>query len=101
MRLEDHYNVELIKNRTEDVVFERIGKLLDERNDFCRCQECVLDLVAYILNHVKPRYYASLLGPIQPNLDREKRIGIEIDLAIKRGIEKIKKHPHHDHEIEE
>ena len=81
---------------TEEIVFDRVGRILDEREDFCRCQNCVLDLTAYVLNHVTPQYKTSLLGKIRPNKDLEKRINIEIDLAIKRGIEKIKKNPHHE-----
>jgi len=82
--------------KTEGIVFDRVGRILDEREDFCHCQNCVLDLTAYILNHVTPQYKTSLLGKITPNEDLEKRMNIEIDLAIKRDIEKIKKNPHHE-----
>jgi competence protein ComFB len=96
MKISERYSLENLINRSADIVFERIEELLDKRDDFCHCQECVLDLIAYTLNRVTPLYGTSLLGPLHPNREKEKKIQIEIDLAINAGIKRITKHPHHE-----
>lgn len=95
MKISERYSLENLINRSADIVFERIEELLDKRDDFCHCQECVLDLIAYTLNRVTPLYGTSLLGPLHPNREKEKKIQIEIDLAINAGIKRITERPHH------
>ena len=97
MKLEEQYDLERIRNRTMELVINKVEKLIEERDDFCKCQNCVLDLIAYTLNHVKPFYMTSLLGPIDGG-EKEKRIELEIELAIKAGLKRIKEHPHHEEE---
>ncbi len=96
MKILERYSFEHLINRSADMVFERIEELLDERDDFCQCNDCVLDLIAYTLNRVTPLYGTSLLGPLHPNREKEKKVQIEIDLAIKAGIKRITQHPHHE-----
>ncbi|KPJ85199.1 MAG: hypothetical protein AMS17_14750 [Spirochaetes bacterium DG_61] len=96
MRLQERYNLDNLLNRSAELVYEKVEELLACNNDFCHCQECVLDLVAYTLNHVTPLYRTSLLGPLHSNMDVEKKVEIEIELAIKAGMKKITRHPHHD-----
>ena len=95
MALEDTYNLEKIRNNTKELVYERIEILLNERNDFCRCETCILDLAAFTLNRVTPRYTTSLLGELHPDRVLEKKIQVEIDLALRAGLKQLKVHPHH------
>jgi len=95
MGLEDKYDIEKLRNRTMELVLKKIEKLMEERDDFCKCENCILDLIAYTLNHVKPFYMTSLLGPLDGG-EKEKRIELEIDLAINGGLKRIKEHPHHE-----
>jgi hypothetical protein len=95
MVLQDTYNLETIRNEAAEKVYERVQALLDERPELCRCQTCVLDLVAFILNRVSPRYSASLLGDLHPDQGKEKRTQVEIDLALQAGLKRLQEHPHH------
>jgi len=95
MRIEDNYDLDKLRNRTMELVLARIEKLIEERDDFCKCENCILDLIAYTLNHVKPFYMTSLLGPID-NGKKEKQIELGIELALKAGLKRIKEHPHHE-----
>jgi len=52
--------------------------------------------VAYALNRVTPRYSTSLLEPLAPDPALERRIRVEIDLALAAGVKRLKEHPHHD-----
>jgi competence protein ComFB len=96
MKLDETYDLESIGNRSEQIVHEAIGRLVEEGTALCTCQECVLDLVAWTLNHVTPQYYTSLLTPLNPDAARERRVRVEVDLAIASGLKRLKAHPHHE-----
>jgi len=95
MRLNERYNLESIGNRSEQIVWESIQRLVDDQA-MCTCEECVLDLVAWTLNHVTPQYYTSLLSPLNPDPARDRKVRVEVELAIASGLKKLKAHPHHE-----
>jgi competence protein ComFB len=95
MKIEEHYGLEKIRNESKELVYERVEKLLGERDDFCKCEICVLDLVAFVLNRVTPRYTTSMLGNLHPDGILMKKIQLEIDLALQAGLRQLRKHPHH------
>jgi competence protein ComFB len=95
MALQDSYNLETIRNEAAEMVHARVQALLDERPELCHCQTCVLDLVAFMLNRICPRYSASLLGDLHPDRKKEKRMQVEIDLALQAGLKRLQEHPHH------
>ncbi len=95
MKLKERYNLEIMGNRSQELAYEAIERLVDESRVPCTCEECVLDLVAWTLNHVTPRYYTSLLSPLNPDPVVERKVRVEIDLAIASGLKKLKEHPHH------
>jgi competence protein ComFB len=45
-----------MKNRLEDTVREVYAELREQHGEFCHCERCEDDVVAYVLNHTKPRY---------------------------------------------
>ncbi len=96
MKLNERYNLDSIGNRSEQMVWQAIGRLVEEGTAMCTCEECVLDLVAWTLNHVTPQYYTSLLTPLNPDPARERKMRVEVDLAIASGLKKLKAHPHHE-----
>lgn len=93
--LEERYNLETMGNRSRELVLEAVAALLDEGGRVCPCEECVTDLVAWTLNHVTPRYYTSLLSPLRPDPALERKVKVEVDLAIAAGIKRLREHPHH------
>lgn len=95
MKLNERYDLENMKNRAEEMVFGAIEKEIEKGGDTCTCEECVLDLAAYVLNHVRPRYYTSLLAPLTPRPDAARKMQVEIGLAIAAGLKKLKGHRHH------
>lgn len=95
MKLGERYNLDTIGNRTEEIVHEAIMHLVEEGTTLCTCEECVLDLTAWTLNHVTPQYYTSLLSPLTPDPGRERKTRIEIDLALASGLKRLRAHPHH------
>ncbi len=52
MKLDERYNLENMRNRAQEMVFEAIEKQIEKGGDMCTCEECILDLAAWTLNHV-------------------------------------------------
>ena len=96
MELQDKYDVQSIRNETAERVYERVEKLLEEREEVCKCKNCVLDLIAFTLNRVTPRYSTSVLRDLHPDDVKSKKIQVEIDLALHAGLKQVRAHPHHD-----
>jgi competence protein ComFB len=94
--LAERYHLDRIRNRSAEMIHEAVERLFAEQPQVCRCEECALDLVAYALNRVTPRYSTSLLEPLAPDPALERRIRLEIDLALAAGVKRLKEHPHHD-----
>jgi competence protein ComFB len=96
MSLSDRYHLEYLRNRTAEMVHKRVEQFLHEHREFCPCEQCVLDLLAYMLNHVDPMYGTSLLDPFDPDSAKEQRVRIQIDLALKAGARKVTETPNHN-----
>jgi competence protein ComFB len=94
MKLNERYNMEGIGNRSQEIVYEAIDRLVTDEA-MCTCEECVMDLAAWVLNHVTPRYYTSLLSPLNPDPSMEHKVRVEVELAIASGLKRLKAHPHH------
>jgi competence protein ComFB len=95
MKLQERYSLSILGNRSQEIVFEAIERLIDSGTDMCTCEECVADLAAWTLNHVTPRYYTSLLAPLSPDPGKERQMRVLVDMALAAGLKKLKAHPHH------
>ncbi len=95
MDIASHYNLDVLENRGLRIVLTRIGRFLDEQQAFCRCEQCVFDLLAYTLNHVTPLYGSSLLGSLSGNARLLEKLAIEIEMALEEGARRITLHPSH------
>jgi competence protein ComFB len=95
MKLKERYNLDNLGNRSQEMVFDAIDKLMEGGSDMCTCDECISDLAAWTLNHVTPRYYTSLLAPLNPDPGKERQMRVQIELALAAGLKKLKEHPHH------
>ncbi|MDR2700934.1 MAG: late competence development ComFB family protein [Spirochaetaceae bacterium] len=99
MAFADKYDFELLKNESEKLVLEELGRQLDDpkAEDVCRCNTCIVDMAAMALNMVKPLYRVSLLGTqyaAQAMSDKAYATGVKKGVA--NAIEKVRKNPAHD-----
>jgi len=62
MALEDRYNFEDLANGAERLVLDEMERQLADRPESDLPEETILDIAAYALNHVTPRYRVNLLG---------------------------------------
>jgi competence protein ComFB len=95
MGLKDNYDFEYLVNETERLVLDELEKQLNRDDEICKCQECVLDMTAYALNHTPANYRVSLLGKLYAGTPDEK-YEAEIKKAVTQAIKTIKKNPSHD-----
>jgi competence protein ComFB len=94
MAFQDKYDFSLLVNEKERYVVAELENQLRVRKEVCRCQECVLDMVALALNHTKPVYRVTLLGAIYARAEDDD-VHQEIVTAVQNAIEKIYENPSH------
>jgi len=94
MAFQDRYDFSTLVNEKERYVVSELEGQLKVRTEVCRCQECVLDMVALALNHTKPVYRVTLLGAIYAQADDE-AVRQEIIDAVQIAVDKISANPSH------
>lgn len=84
------------RNYMEKVVRETLAKLLKDREDICKCEKCVADMIAYALNRLPPKYMVTDRGYIFLKL-REIETQFQVDVleAILEAIQVVSKKPEH------
>jgi competence protein ComFB len=99
MAFVDNYDFELLKNESEKLVIEELGRQLDspKASAICRCNTCIVDMSAMALNLVKPLYRVSLLGTqYAAHAMENKSYADAVKRAVAHAIEKVRKNPAHD-----
>jgi len=97
MALREQYDFDGLVNDAERLVIEEMGRQMPLTEGLCTCEECVLDIAAYALNQVRPRYRASLLGSIYSKKAADRQADTnEIEKAVSEAIRRIKANPAHD-----
>jgi len=98
MALTDSYNFELLKNEAEQLVLVELEKqLASQGSEFCRCNECVVDMAAMALNSIKPLYRFSLLGTLYAaQAMSEQSYAQSVQQAVAQAIDKVHSNPGHD-----
>lgn len=92
MDLERFYSFDELTNEAEHLVITELGRQIEELGEehVCTNEECVLDIAAYALNHVRPMYRVNLLGRLYAQSLQEEHQQ-EIRSAVRDAIEKITK----------
>ncbi len=96
MSLKDNYDLENLVNEAERLVFSELEARLKEYDNICKCQDCVMDMAAYALNHTKPYYRVSLMGTIYAHSIENTEYAQEVKKAVREAIKKISSNPSHD-----
>ncbi|CAH2212946.1 late competence development ComFB family protein [Tepidibacter aestuarii] len=88
-----------LKNYMEDLVDIHLNKLLEEYEDICKCERCILDIKAIALNNLKPRYGVTQMGNVFIKIDESTtESNVKIISEIIKAIEKVSKNPHNGDE---
>jgi len=99
MALKDEYDFDLIINEIQNIVIEELERELakEEFKDVCRCQDCILDITALALNHLKPAYRSELSFRglmYKENLHTAKK-NSAVEKIVRESIKKIQDNPAH------
>lgn len=86
----------MVYNVNEQVVKERLDKLLDEF-DCCKCEKCIGDMMAIALNHMKPAYVNSVSGGLFTRVDASRLQNMTlIDVEVIKAINMVGNNPKHE-----
>ena len=96
MAIKQEYDFDSLKNEAEELVVSEIEKQIPAHPELCTCSECILDVAAYALNRVRPRYRVSLLDSVYVDAEERGDYLKEIRRAVREGILKVSTNPPHD-----
>lgn len=96
MAIKDKYELEELRNETEEFVFQELEKQLDgiSDDDICKCQDCVLDMICLSLNQLEPRYRVSLLGTLYAKVESQE-LEDKITKTVADVLMKVSQNPGH------
>lgn len=86
----------MVKNYMEDIVDLILPSVIKGYKDVCSCSECLEDIKAITLNHLKPHYVATDKGEVYTKLN-ELVIQFRADIIkeIVMAMEKVNGNPRH------
>lgn len=84
-----------IKNIMEDIVFNLMDGVLGDIN-ICRCEKCLLDIAAIVLNELPSRYIVTEKGEVFSKTDTlRNQFEVDVISAITRAAILVKRRPQH------
>ena len=95
MGLNEIYNFDYLKNEAEELVKDVLEREMKNDTTICDCQDCVLDMIGFALNNIRPLYKTSLKGSLYAAATVHEKYMDAVEEAVKFAIEKIKKNPSH------
>ena len=96
MAIRERYDFDSLTNEAEELVVSEIEKQIPAHPELCTCSECILDVAAYALNRVRPRYRVSLLDSVFVEPEERSDYLKEVRRAVSDGILKVSTNPPHD-----
>lgn len=88
-----------LENRVEELVFMELHKLIeDESNEFCRCDICLLDIAALVLNSVPSKYENNFVDKMEPSEDKTTKLEALRQKVVEKmpaAIQLVTDKPHH------
>ena len=80
----------------EDIVEEVLKDYLKNREDICKCNRCMMDMKAYVLNKVPAHYVVSDRGYLHWKLDEMKtQFNVDNLSVVVEAAEKINNNKRH------
>jgi len=84
-----------LRNYTEDAVKAYMDRWYKEAN-VCQCEECRLDVMAIMMNNMKPKYVVTDTGALYAQLDEfEPQNKIDFMTLMSQACETVRKSPRH------
>ena len=85
-----------IKNYMEDIVKRNMEEQMSKRTDICKCDRCGLDVFAYAINHLPPKYVVTDRGHIYTKLqEMETQFNADVTREVYKAVEFINANKRH------
>ncbi|NPV90033.1 MAG: late competence development ComFB family protein [Firmicutes bacterium] len=86
----------IAKNVVEDLVWEKLFEIIAVNPLKCNCSKCVVDIVAYALNELKPHYVTTMRGEaIVKTNALNAQVLADVVKVLSRGIMLVGENPKH------
>jgi len=87
-----------IKNYMEDAVMEKLPIVMKQMN-VCECDNCRMDILAFVLNKLPPKYVVTIKGTIFAKLSVvQAQFEIDILTYLTQAATMVKERPRHGDE---
>ena len=88
-----------VRNVMEVFVEQNLPHALDSIPGVCRCDQCMADIQAIILNNMKPKYVSTATGEVLSRLHAlEPTTQVEFLCCVKKATDIVMAHPRHEKE---
>jgi len=95
MSIRDEYDFSIIENTIKERVLDTLDDELNNCDEsICKCEECVIDIVCYALNRLKPNYSASLYGALYSRADAD-NMSEDIRSKVREAIDFVSTNTSH------
>lgn len=85
-----------VKNVMEYVVEKKLEQLAPTLN-CCKCQQCMSDIVAYVLNRIPAKYVSSARGELFCKIiEFDQEFEHELVILVAKAAEIVRENPLHD-----
>lgn len=85
-----------VYNYMEDIVGDELEKLLADTKDICKCPKCKLDMSAWALNRLPPKYIVTDKGRIFTKLsEQDMQFHVDVIREVTRAILSVSRNPQH------
>jgi competence protein ComFB len=85
-----------LKNYMEDMVCEKLDEILRKYPDICSCERCRMDVAAYALNQLPPKYVVTRKGHMYARIQEMiQQCEATLVVAITKGIDIVRANPRH------
>jgi competence protein ComFB len=86
-----------LKNYMEDAVRQSLDELMERRTNVCHCSRCRLDIIAYALNHLPPKYVVTDKGHTFTRVaEMTQQFGTDLVVALSKAIKHVNRNPRHE-----
>lgn len=85
-----------VYNYMEYIVHDALEDILKSRQDVCKCERCRLDMQAWALNRLPPKYVVTEKGRVFTKLQEvEVQFRADVLREVTRAVSQISKNPSH------
>jgi competence protein ComFB len=85
-----------VKNYMEDMVLAKMPQIMAHLG-VCHCEKCKLDIFAYVLNKMPPKYVVTQKGTVYAKLALlQSQFDVDIISQITQACEMVNARPRHE-----